>query len=320
MSLRDLAERAGVGFGTCASIEDFEVDWYGDLLAREFTRLSVENDLMWSRARPDPEAFDFEDADTIVDFADRHGLSTSAHSLVWHQQNPDWLTETDWERDELADQLRTHVHRVTDRYDGRIDTWDVVNEAVADDGTLRENLWLEHLGEEYVADAFRWAAERTDATLLYNDYALPYNEGKRERVYRLLRDLLDRGVPVDGVGLQLHCVWAHPTPAAIRETVERFRDLGLDVRVTELDVAFDADDPPADLDAAHADYYRQTVEACLDAGVDHVTLWGATDRNSWITKWRDLPEQFTQRPMLFDEDGREKESYDAVVSVLREHA
>jgi endo-1,4-beta-xylanase len=186
---------------------------------------------------------------------------------------------------------------VTDRYDGQIDTWDVVNEAVADNAELRANLWLESLGEESIADAFRWAAERTDATLLYNDYSLTYNEGKQDRVYALPAELIDDGVPIDGVGIQMHCLDTHPTPKQIRETVER----------------------PDDLEAAQAAYYRQTVEACLDAGVGHITLWGVTDENSWITKWRDYPETYTQCPMLFDEDGQKKQSYEVVASALQEY-
>jgi len=317
MTLREVAERTGVEIGSCASIEDFDVDWYGDLLGNEFNRLSVENDLMWCRAHPDPDTYAFDDADEILAFADRHDMSVSAHSLVWHLQNPAWLTETDWRAAELAEQLRSHVHTVTERYDGRIDTWDAVNEAVTDDGELRENLWLEYLGEDYIADTFRWAAERSDATLLYNDYGLPYNEGKQDRVYNLLQDLVDRGVPVDGVGIQMHCLDTHPTPEQIRETIERFQDLGLEVRITELDVAYRTEERPDNLEAAQAEYYRQTVEACLDAGVEHITLWGVTDENSWITKWRDYPETYTQRPMLFDEDGRRKQSYEAVSAVLQ---
>jgi endo-1,4-beta-xylanase len=100
MSLREVVDRGGLEIGSCASIEDFEVDWYSDLLAREFNRISVENDLMWSRARPDPDTYAFEDVDTILEFSDRHDMSVSAHSLVWHLQNPAWLTETDWQAEE----------------------------------------------------------------------------------------------------------------------------------------------------------------------------------------------------------------------------
>lgn len=318
MSLRKLAAGAGVEVGACATLDAVRDDRCAELLATEFDRLALENDLKWGPIRPDPETFDFGPGDKLVAFAERHDLAVTGHALVWHIDNPTWLEQRDWQPDELAGELRSYVGRVTARYAGGIDTWDVVNEAVDDDGKLRESLWLEALGEGYVGDAFRWAAANTDADLYYNEYGLPYNEAKRERVYRLLRDLLDRGVPVDGVGIQLHCVGVHPSPEEIRETIRSFRDLGLDVRVTELDVAYRRDERPEDLPAAQATYYRQTVEACLDAGVEGITIWGVTDDRSWITSWRDYPELYTQTPLLFDADGRKKRSYEAVAGALRE--
>lgn len=319
MRLRELAAEAGLEIGACATCEYLEDERYAERLGNEFSRLALENDLKWGAVRPEREAFAFERADELVDFAERHDMAVTGHALVWHVENPDWLAERRWRADELANELRSHVHAVTGRYGDRIDTWDVVNEAVDDTGVLRDTLWLEQLGEDYIGTAFRWAAERTDADLYYNEYGLPYNEAKRERVYCLLRDLLDSGVPVDGVGLQLHCVGVHPTPEQIRETIRRFQELGLAVRVTELDVAYRDEERPDDREVAQAAYYRQTVEACLDAGVESVTLWGVTDDRSWITSWRDYPDRYTQHPLLFDCEGRKKPSYEAVASVLREH-
>jgi len=315
MGLRDLAAAADLEIGASATAAELD-DASAALLGGEFNRLATENDLKWGAVRPEREVFEFDAADRLVAFAERNDMAVTGHALVWHVETPDWLRGLG--ADELAAELRTHVRRLTGRYDGRIDTWDVVNEAVADDGTLRESLWYEQLGERYVADAFRWAAGETDADLFYNDYGLPYNERKRERVYRLLEGLLERGVPVDGVGLQLHCVGVHPTPEQLRGTVRRFRELGLEVRVTELDVAYRIGEAPEDLAAVQAEYYRAVVGACLDAGVGSVTLWGVTDDRSWVTSWRDYPERYTGQPLLFDGEGREKPSYDAVASVLRE--
>lgn len=319
MCLRRLAARAGLEVGACSTAEYLADEWYADLLAGEFDRLALENDLIWGNVRPQRGTFDFGPADEIVDFAERHGMAVTGHALVWHVEPPDWLTRRDWSREKLAEELRSHIHTVTEQYDGRIDTWDVVNEAVADTGELRETLWLEQLGSAYIEDAFQWASEHTGADLYYNDYGLAVNQAKQDRVYRLLEALLDRGVPIDGVGLQLHCVGVHPTPEQIQEAVERFQALGIEVRVTELDVAYDADDAPSDVAAAHAEFYRQTVGACLDAGVETLTFWGVTDDHSWLTSWRDYPDMYTQQPLLFDGDGRAKQSYDAVASALREH-
>ena len=178
-----------------------------------------------------------------------------------------------------------------------------MNEAVGDDGSLHETLWPTELGEGYVADTFRWAAERTDADLYYNDYGLTYDERKRERVADLLAELLD-----DGVGLQTHCVGVRPSPAQVREPVRRFRRLGLDVRVTEMDVAYRRGERPADLDAAVAGVDHEVVEG--------VTVWGVTDDRSWIDSWRDYPD----RPLLFDDEGAAKPAYEAVADARRERA
>ncbi|MDY6778397.1 MAG: endo-1,4-beta-xylanase, partial [Candidatus Nanohaloarchaea archaeon] len=169
----------------------------------------------------------------------------------------------------------------------RITAWDVVNEAVNDDGELRESVWLDGMGERYIEQAFRYTASATDAQLFYNDYGLPYNEEKRERVHDLLATLLDRGVPIDGIGLQLHCVGVHPGPEQVRETIERFQELGLTVRVSELDVAYEKDQAPDELEAAQAQYYRDIVQTCLDTGVSTISWWGVLDNRSWITTFRD---------------------------------
>lgn len=314
MRLRELAAAAGLEIGACATAAD--LDDNTALLGSEFNRLATENDLKWAAVRPERGAFEFGPADRLVTFAESNDMAVTGHALVWHVENPDWLRAL--AADELAAELREHVRRLAGRYDGRVDSWDVVNEAVADDGTVRETLWYDRLGEGYVADAFRWAAGATDADLFYNDYGLPYNRAKRERAYQLLEGLLERGVPVDGVGLQLHCVGVHPTPEQIRETVERFRELGLEVRVTELDVAYRVEEAPENPAAAQASYYREVVGACLDAGVESITLWGVTDDRSWISSWRDYPERYTGQPLLFDGEGRAKPSYDAIASVLRE--
>lgn len=318
MRLRKLAAAAGLEIGACATLEDLEDDRYAELLGDEFNRLALENDLKWGPVHPERETYAFERADELVDFAERHDMAVTGHTLVWHVQNPEWLQQ-DWYADELADELRSHIHTVTDRYADRIDTWDVVNEAVDDSGELRDTLWLEQLGEDYIADAFRWASDHTEADLYYNEYGLPYDDAKQDRVYRLLGDLLDRGVPVEGIGLQMHCVGVHPAPEQIRATIQRFQELGLEVRVSELDVAYHDDERPDGVNATQAAYYRETVRACLDSGVESITLWGVTDDRSWITSWRDYPDRYTQQPLLFDDDGREKPSYEAVASVLREY-
>ena len=319
MSLRGLADAAGCEIGVCATAEYLTDEWYADLLAKEFNRVALENDLIWENVHPQRDSFEFGPADTLIDFATRHDMSVTGHALVWHIELPDWVVDTDWSPNELADELRSHIETVTARYAGQVDAWDVVNEAVNDAGEYRDTVWFDQLGEEYIADAFRWAAAHTSADLLYNDYGLPVNDAKREQVYELLSDLLDQGVPIDGIGLQLHCVGMHPTPEQITQTIHQFQELDIDVRVTEWDVAYRRENRPDDLDAVQAQYYREMLQAILDAGVETITFWGLTDAHSWITSWREYPDHYTQRPLLFDATGEKKASYEAVASVLRDY-
>ena len=223
--------------GTCATAQYLEDDWYGKLLGEEFNRVALKNDLIWKNVHPQRDTFEFGPADRLINFAECHGMTVTGHAFVWHIENPDWLVKRDWSSEALANELRSHIHTLTDRYADRVDTWDVEKEAVNDLGKLRETLRLEHLGEEYIVDAFRWAADHIDADLYYDEYGLTVNKPKQDKVYDVLSNLLDKGVPVDGLGLQFHCVGVHPTPEQIEVTIRRFQELGINVRVTALDTA-----------------------------------------------------------------------------------
>lgn len=317
MGLRDVTPE-GVSIGACAEPEDLDDPRCRRLLAEEFDLLTVENHLKWGPVHPERDRYDFSGADRLIGFAEEHDMAVTGHSLVWHMQNPAWLEEGDFEAEELRTILADHIRTVVGRYDGRIAAWDVVNEAVDDDGELRRSVWYEGLGEDYIAQAFREARKHTDAELFYNEYGLPYDDVKRERVHRLLEDLLDQGVPIDGIGIQMHCVGIQPSPGQVRRTIEQFQELGLKVRITELDLAYEKDEAPADLGTAQAEYYRAIVATCLDAGVDSIAWWGVLDDNSWITVFQDYPDRYTQQPLLFDADGEPKQAYHAVEEVLKE--
>ncbi|WP_225332930.1 endo-1,4-beta-xylanase [Halomicrobium urmianum] len=287
-------------------------------LADEFAAVTPGSALKMGPLRPSRDTYDFGDADAVVDFGVAHDMYVRGHALVWHNQKPDWFQAWDYTDDQLRAFLRDHIHTVAGRYRATVDAWDVVNEAVADDGSLRETVWSDALVGDYVADAFRWADEVTDANLYYNDYGCEALTEKADAVYDLLADLLDRGVPVDGVGLQLHALGERPDPDSIRANVERFRDLGLDVQITEMDVAFSRDDVPDDPLAVQAGYYRAVAEVCPEAGCDALVVAGVSDANSWLRSFADFPDRYTGDPLLFDERYRPKPAYDAVVEALAE--
>jgi endo-1,4-beta-xylanase len=208
----------------------------------------------------------------------------------------------------LIEILREHVTTVVGRYRGRIVAWDVVNEAVADDGSLRDTIWSRGIGPEYVEMAFRWAHEADpDALLFYNDYGGEGLGRKSDGIYGLVGDLVARGVPVHGVGLQMHVSlgWS-PRPQDVAANVARLAELGLEVHVTEMDVRIKAPVTEEEL-AQQARVYRDLLQVCLSAqSCKAFLLWGFTDRHSWI------PHFFTgwDAALIYDEAYRPKPAYD----------
>lgn len=321
-TLRTAATERGFNFGAAVAADPLTDDAeYGRLLQQEFNMVATENALKWGPLRPSRHEYDFEDAARIVDFAREHDLDVRGHTLIWHKMNPRWLTPWTVTDRQLREILREHIHTVAGRFRGDLAAWDVVNEAVADDGTMRETFWYQRLGEEYLDKAFQWAREADpEAKLFYNEYGAEGLGEKSDAVYDLLQRLLDRGVPVDGVGLQLHLLYGdeadrNPAPADIATNIERLSDLGLDVHITELDVSIT--DMDGDLDARldrQAEYYREIVQTAINSACDTVVTWGVADCNSWLWKRTDGADH----PLLFDENYRPKPAYEAVADVLSE--
>ncbi|WP_436907725.1 endo-1,4-beta-xylanase [Halosimplex marinum] len=318
-TLRERAKARGIEFGAALSADPLREDSnYWNTARTEFTSVTTSSELKMGPLRPSRKTYDFTDADAIVDFGNEYDMTVRGHTLVWHTQKPDWFQEWDYSGDQVREFLRDHIRTVAGRYGTRIDAWDVVNEGVHEDGSMRESVWYEGMGPEYIEKAFEWADEVTDSDLFYNDYDLPTEPEKADAVYDLLADFLDRGVPVDGVGLQLHGIGSQADPEDVAETVQRFRDLGLDVHLTELDVAYEVGSVPDDPLAAQAEYYRDLVRACVDAGVDSITTWGVNDGNSWVRDFYKAEERFTIDPLLFDRKCDPKPAYYAVKEALAE--
>ena len=205
-SLRDLAPRRGLAIGAAVDVSALRSDpVYAQILAQEFNMLTAENALKFGPLRPSRDSYDFSAADILVQFAQDHDMQVRGHTLVWHNQLPDWLTQGTFSREELSAILKEHILTVVGRYRGKIAAWDVVNEAVGDNGQMRDTFWLRGIGPEYLDLAFQWAHEADpQAKLFYNDYNGEGLGSKSDAIYRLLKELLQRRVPVDGVGLQMH--------------------------------------------------------------------------------------------------------------------
>jgi endo-1,4-beta-xylanase len=303
-----------------------------DIVTRHFSSISPENLLKFQPIHPDEDRYVFEAQDRYVQFGVDRKMQVIGHTLVWHSQTSPWVFQgkdgAAVDRDTLLARMRDHINTVVGRYKGRIHGWDVVNEAVDEDGSLRKTPWLNAIGEDYIAKAFEFArAADPTAELYYNDFNLE-KPAKRAGVIRLAKDLLSRGIRVDGIGNQAHWRLETPSSAEIEESLRDLRSTGLKVMYTELDINLlpqagrgadpsvanpYADGLPQDVQQALARRYADIFGIFVkhrDA-VSRVTFWGLSDADSWLNRGR------TNHPLLWDRERRPKPAFDAVVNVLR---
>lgn len=314
--LRVLAERCGIYIGAAVERSLLDIPDYAYTLKREFNILTTENALKFANVHPQPDTYSFDDADYIVSFAESNGMKVRGHTLVWHQQLPTWITQGRYTREEWINILREHIMTVVGRYRGKIYAWDVVNEAVEDDGALRDNIWLKNIGPEYIELAFRWAHEADpQALLFYNDYGAEGLGVKSDAIYSFVKSLLDKGVPIHGVGLQMHISLENPpNPQEIAANIRRLNDLGLEVHITEMDVRIKTPARWEDL-IKQAEIYREILKVCLSAERCKVfVMWGFTDKYSWI------PSHFAGygAALIFDESYKPKPAYYYIIATLIE--
>ncbi len=313
------------------------------IATRHFDSITPENLLKWEAVHPEPGRYDFGPADRFVELGQSRGMLVVGHVLLWHQQTPAWVFAGEGgrklDRETLLARLREHIATVVGRYRGRIGGWDVVNEALDEDGTLRKTPWLEAIGEDYVAKAFELAHEADPAAeLYYNDYNL-WKPAKREAAIRLVQALKAKGLRVDGIGEQAHWGIDDPPLEAIDAALAAIRASGSTPLITELDMDVLPRDPDmwgadlakkAKIRAATNIYpdglpnavqqrlarrYADVFTLFLKHGVGRVTLWGVTDATTWLHDFP-IPGRVNY-PLLWDAAGREKPAFEAVVEVLR---
>ncbi len=281
-ALRDLA--GSRYFGSALAMPQLARDTkYTQIAGTQFSAVTPENAMKWGLVEPSKGQFEWADADAIVAFAEAHNQKMRGHTLVWHTQLPDWISGGSFSKAELSAILQQHITTEVSRYAGKIYAWDVVNEVIADDGSMRDDVFLKVMGQEYIADAFRWAhAADPSAKLYINDYDVEGVNPKSDALYKLVKSLKDQGVPIDGVGFQGHFDLQNPFPTDFVANMQRFAALGLDVAITELDVRVETPATATEL-TKQADYYRQTVADCLAVPTCvGITVWGFTDKYSWV--------------------------------------
>lgn len=315
------------------------------LIKKQFNTISPENVLKWESIHPGPNRYNFAPADAYVAFGVKNKMFIVGHNLLWHQQTPAWVFQNDSgapvDRDTLLQRMRDHIFTVVGRYKGKINGWDVVNEALEEDGSLRHSHWLNIIGPDYLIKAYQFVHQADpEAQLYYNDYSLE-NPPKRAGALALIKKLQAAGVPLAAVGMQGHYKMTWPSLAAVNETIDDLSAAGVKVMITELDVdllpspsrshaadvsmnfqSADALNPYAPglpdsmqqaLASRYADLFRTFVKHRQQ--ITRVTFWGVDDGDSWLNNWPVRGR--SSYPLLFDRHCRPKPAFYRVIAVGR---
>jgi len=322
-----------------------------DLVLRHFSSITAENVMKAGPLNPKPGVWNFGPADAFVDFGEKHGMFIVGHTLVWHNQTPDWFfrDETGQPNSPSAqiERMRAHIEAVAGRYKGRVQAWDVVNEVIDNDGSYRRTTWVNAVGngDELIKAAFRFASQyAVGAELYYNDFNA-WRPAKRDGIVRIVKMLKAEGIRIDGIGMQGHWGLNYPKPEYIEAAIDAYAALGVKVMITELDVdvlpltregqviGTVMSDPQFQLEEfkAYLDPYRDGLPEAVEQQVtarwaelfrifqarrdkiDRVTLWGAHDGLSWKNNYP-VPGR-TNYPLLFGRAGQPKRAFDAVVAM-----
>jgi endo-1,4-beta-xylanase len=314
------------------------------VVKQHFNSIVAENVMKSGLIQPHEGVFDFSLADQFVEYGEKNNMHVVGHTLIWHSQAPNWFfTDSlgnNVSREILIDRMRTHIMTVAGRYKGRVHGWDVVNEAIEDDGSWRKSKFYEIIGEEFVKLAFQFANEADpDAELYYNDYsmALP---GRREGVINMVKNLQDQGVKIDGIGMQGHVGLDGPKLEEFEESILAFSALGVKVMITEMDITvlpfpwdvgaevsasfeYDqkmnpyADGLPDSINTALNDRFVSFFNLFLkhQDKISRVTFWGVNDGQSWKNDWPVRGR--TDYPLLFDRDNQPKRAVNDIIKAAQ---
>ena len=306
--LRSLATQHDLSIGFAAALNSSSLadnQLYLDTAAEEFNIVTPENSHKMGWIHPHRGSYRFDDADALADYAEANNMLLHGHPLVWFAQLPGWVqTLNPVDAEEV---MLEHITALAGRYRSRVAIWDVVNEALEDDGRLRESIWYQGMGESYISKAFA-ATRAVDpaAQLIYNDYDVAWENPKSDAMFQLLKRELAAGTPIDGVGFQMHLRSDFNDFDSVTRNLQRFADLGLDIYITEFDVSLDA---PATLQT-QAEIYSRSLEVCLaQSRCKSMQAWGFTDRYSWRS---------ANTPLLLDDRYQPKPSYTAWQRTLEE--
>ncbi|MFK8077804.1 MAG: endo-1,4-beta-xylanase [Granulosicoccus sp.] len=307
--LRELAAARDLLFGYAALLKFYEQPdgaVYADIAAEEFNLVTTENSLKWDRLNPLPGKYRWAEADNLVAHAKARRQAVHGHTLVWHRQLPAWIQRTEPAEREIH--MREFIDRVLTRYGNDIPIWDVVNEALEEDGSFRSSIWFEAMGAEFIDTAFRQArASAPNATLLYNDYDVSFAGPKADGLMALMQSLKDANTPVDGVGFQMHLDSDFDRYDEVAANFQTIADMDLDIYITELDVSI----RDGQTEEQQATVYAEVLSLCLEQPrCKAFQIWGFTDMYSWRSEYR---------PLIMDDRYQIKPAYEALQRRLSEN-
>ncbi len=295
-TLRQAGDAKGIKIGVAVQSSYLSEAQYATTLGTEFSQIEAEFEMKFDPSHPrpdtDPNPYDFSGGEKLVSFAQAHNMAVRGHTLVWHDAIPIWVTNSHYTPAQLNTILQGHITTVIQHYSGRVYAWDVYNEAFNDDGTVQSSFWNEQpgiglagQGTKTIEQAFRWArAADANVKLFYNDYSAETLNAKSDAIYAMAKDFLARGVPLNGIGFQLHTDPSFRdsgTLSSFAANLKRFADLGLEVQITEFDVRLSSNS--ADLLSQQASVYQQVASICAkQKGCTAIQTWGFTDKHSWI--------------------------------------
>jgi len=300
-----------VYFGVAISPDQFTEEPYLKTLTNSnFSSVTPESNMQIKNIHPDRNRYTFEKADAIVDFAQSHNMRVRGHALVNKPTNgPTWLLDGNYSKEEYKQILKDHIQTIVSRYKGKVAVWDVVNE--------QDNLgfWKEKIGPEYFELSFQWAHEADpDAELFYNDDNIEGLDENSTRLYNQIKELKNRGIPIHGVGFQMHVNYDDSFKFQdIATNMKRYSNIGVKVHITEMDVSLKTAQPSQDLLQKQAEVFGQVARVCyMASNCDSFSVWGITDKYNWPSWFFNRPDA----PLLFDINYNPKPAYSAVNQAL----
>ena len=313
-----------------------------NIVTSEFNSITPENSLKWMYLQPSPNKFNFVAADKYVELGIKNNMNIVGHALVWHNQLADFMKNTSSSA-EFINHVKNHIHTVVSRYKGRIDAWDVVNEAFKENGLLRPSVFKKQMGDNYIEDVFKLAETADpDADLIYNDYNL-YKPAKRAGVLKMVKKLQDNGIKINAIGVQAHWRLKSPSLNEIEQMILDISDAGVDLMFTELDITVlpnpwelvSAEVPrnfsklegdpkmnpypnglPKEIEIQLAKRYKDIFKLFMkhQDKISRVTFWGVIDQYSWLNDWPIKGR--TNYPLLFDREYQPKLAYKTLVNLI----